>query len=136
MKYAPKANTGSRKSSPGSEPHQLGRNSLLNRKVILKRLQNDEVLLNELIELYLADTPGLLAEAREALDKGDAPRLQRVAHTLKGVLGNFEADHAVEVAWRLEALARSGDLQQGVKTLNELAMALAQVESEIKRLVS
>jgi HPt (histidine-containing phosphotransfer) domain-containing protein len=49
----------------------------------------------------------------EALAQGDADRVGRAAHTLKGSLSLFAAPAASEAARELERLGRSGDLTRG-----------------------
>jgi PAS domain S-box-containing protein len=82
----------------------------LNRDAILRRLEGDETLLKELVELFQADSATTLEQVRTALDAGDAEAARRAAHTLKSSLGLFEAEGALRAAVRLEEAARAGDL--------------------------
>ncbi|HVA44757.1 MAG TPA: response regulator [Pirellulales bacterium] len=66
--------------------------------------------LGELAALFSIECPKLLAEIRAALAEGDATRLARAAHTLKGSAAVFCAKPASEAAKRLESLARAGNL--------------------------
>jgi HPt (histidine-containing phosphotransfer) domain-containing protein len=66
--------------------------------------------LQEIITLFLEDSPKLLAAIREALQDENTAAVYRAAHTLKGSVGNFDAQAAVELAQRLEARSREGDL--------------------------
>jgi PAS domain S-box-containing protein len=108
--------------------------SVFNRAALLARVEGDEDLLREIVELYLDDCPRLLAEIREALDRGDAALLKRAAHTLKGSVGNFEAAGAFNAALRLESMARAGDLTRAgeayaalEETIGQLNRALAEL---------
>jgi two-component system sensor histidine kinase/response regulator len=95
----------------------------------LASVGGDPALLRELIGLFLESCPGLLSEIRYAAAEGDAARLKRAAHTLKGSVGYFSAPAAVVVAQRLERMGRDNDLT-GVEE------ALRQLEIEIEKLRS
>jgi signal transduction histidine kinase/DNA-binding response OmpR family regulator/HPt (histidine-containing phosphotransfer) domain-containing protein len=77
---------------------------------VLKRIGGDERLLRELVAVFRLDAPRLVTELAAALDEGDAPRLDRAAHSLKGMLGFFQLETATAAAAALELTARRGDL--------------------------
>ena len=58
---------------------------------------------------------------------GDATRLRRAAHTLKGGAGSLAANSTVAAAQRLETMGQSGNLEEALTAFSE-------VESEINRL--
>jgi HPt (histidine-containing phosphotransfer) domain-containing protein len=66
----------------------------------------------ELVETFLSEAPGMLAELRSALDAGDADRFRRVAHSLKSNSNTFGASKLAAMAKHLElggfAAAREG----------------------------
>jgi CheY-like chemotaxis protein/HPt (histidine-containing phosphotransfer) domain-containing protein len=92
----------------------------------LERLQGDRELLEELVGVIRQEGPKLLADVREAIQRGDAPALKLSAHTLKGSLANFAAADAAEAARRLEMIGKQGDL-------SEAAQALVLLEHELER---
>jgi two-component system sensor histidine kinase/response regulator len=100
---------------------------VLDRAEIRERVGGDTKLLRELIDVFFADCPRMWQDVRAALTQGDAPRLNRAAHTLKGAVGIFGAKAAHEAAERIEQLAGKGDLTQA-------AEAAAQLEAELERL--
>jgi PAS domain S-box-containing protein len=77
--------------------------------VALKRVDGDRELLREVAGLFFEDTPRLLTEVRNAVQRGDANALARSAHTLKGSVSNFGARTASEAAASLEQMGRNGD---------------------------
>jgi HPt (histidine-containing phosphotransfer) domain-containing protein len=83
-------------------------------------------LLYELIDSYLADAPPLLAELGVAVEKGDAPRLRRAAHTLKSNSADMGATELARLCARLEALGKAG-------SLDGTAALAAQAETEFAR---
>jgi PAS domain S-box-containing protein len=94
------------------------------RQALLARLGGDEDLLGEVVGLLLDESPRLLAEAEAAVAAGDAGRLERTAHRLKGAIRNFGTGAAAEAAERLEALGRSGNLDGAAAACRELGEAL------------
>jgi HPt (histidine-containing phosphotransfer) domain-containing protein len=82
--------------------------------------------LSELITLFLDDTPRLLAEARAAVEAGDAQVLQRAAHTLKSSGASLGALPLSALCAELETMGRESQLE-GAKE------KAARVEAEYER---
>ncbi len=83
---------------------------------------DDEDLFHEMAGLLRADAPALLDTVQEAHQHGDAPRLERASHTLKGLAANFGASRAVAAAAEVERLAKqrqSSGLPAAISELNE-----------------
>jgi PAS domain S-box-containing protein len=76
----------------------------------LDRVGGDRQLLAELAGLFLREHPKWMAAIGAAIERGEADKLQRSAHALKGALGSVGAREAFAVALRLETLARQGEL--------------------------
>jgi two-component system, sensor histidine kinase and response regulator len=83
---------------------------VFDRNELLARVEGDEELLAEVVGLFLEDCPRLLEDVGSAVASGDAGRIFRTAHALKGAAGNFAAASVVEAARRLEGLGRGGTL--------------------------
>jgi CheY-like chemotaxis protein len=92
----------------------------VDRAALLDRLGGDSQLLSELIEIYLSESPSLLAAAERTLQEQNGRELARVAHTIKGAFGNFNARATVETAERLEGFAEQGDFLRARETLSAL----------------
>jgi two-component system, sensor histidine kinase and response regulator len=106
---------------------------------LLARVGGSQAVLEEIIDLFLEDSPKLLDDIRRALQKGDAQAAYRATHTLKGSIGNFDAHDAVAIAQRLEARSREGDLAAATavfamleKETNTLLAALAGTKETLK----
>jgi HPt (histidine-containing phosphotransfer) domain-containing protein len=76
----------------------------------LKRMRGMEDRVAPLAKLFMSECPKTLSEIRTALAGGDAKRLQRAAHTLKGSADIFAAQRVVKCALQLEESARQGKL--------------------------
>jgi HPt (histidine-containing phosphotransfer) domain-containing protein len=97
------------------------------RAVGLARVGGDERLLAEVVQIFLKDSPGWVAEVRTALARADAAGLRRAAHLLKGAVGYFGAAEVAAAALRLEELGRAGDLAAGAPALESLEQALSRL---------
>jgi HPt (histidine-containing phosphotransfer) domain-containing protein len=64
--------------------------------------------LGELIELYLRQSPELLAAIRSAVTRDDPPALQKSAHTLKGSSASLGATKLAAYLKELEMIGRAG----------------------------
>lgn len=80
----------------------------LDKATIMERLGGDEEIFTVMADMYLQDVDGYCRELAAALALGDALRLQREAHTAKGLLATFADDGGAELALALEHQARSG----------------------------
>jgi CheY-like chemotaxis protein len=90
----------------------------------LERVGGDRELLAELFQVFADQCPRWLAEVRDAIARGDADRLRRAAHSLKGAVGNFGADTAFDLAQRLETMGRDGNLTAAPGTFADLEKQL------------
>ncbi len=94
----------------------------------LECVGGDRQLLAEICQVFAAQCPRWRADLRDAIARGDAARLCRTAHSLKGAVGNFRARAAFDQAQRLEAMGRDGDLTSA-------ADVCARLETELDRLL-
>ena len=101
-------------------------------EVALQRLRNDEDLLLELADVFLDDSPGLVSEIRIAAQQNDAATLRRVAHSLKGLAANFNAQATIEAAQALETMGESGQLEGALDVLDQLAERVAELTAALR----
>jgi signal transduction histidine kinase/CheY-like chemotaxis protein/integral membrane sensor domain MASE1 len=94
----------------------------------LERIGNDESLLREVTDIFLEETPKLLARLREAVTAQAAEIVERTAHSLKGELAYFGSS-AAHFARELERIGRERDLA-------EAAGLLASLETEVTSLMA
>ena len=99
----------------------------------LSRLEGDELLGSEIIEMFLQEYPKLLEGVRQATEQRDAPLLERAAHTLKGSVGDIAAPQAFDAARTLEQMAREGKLEGADAALVGLETALHRLEPELRK---
>ncbi|WP_129353991.1 response regulator [Sorangium cellulosum] len=116
-----------------SSPSVFASRPMFDRTRALERTGGDADLLRELAEVFLEECPRWMADIDEAVSAGDARKLQRAAHSLKGGVDSFGARGAFEAAFALEKMARNSDLGG----LPEAQFALrAQIERLIPELAA
>ena len=93
----------------------------------LARVSGDRELYFELLDMLLEDADRQVREIGEAIEAGDAKRIEYVAHSLKGAAASLEAGRVRDVALRLEEMGRGGSPAGA-------AGVLAELEAESKRL--
>jgi PAS domain S-box-containing protein len=96
----------------------------LDRATVLERVEGDQELLADMIQLFLADAPQLLGVMRHALQQGDMILLERSAHSMKGAAGNFSAKVTLQAASLLEQSAKAGDTKSSDANLAALEGAV------------
>ncbi len=104
--------------------------------VALERLGGDEELLQEVAQLFLDEYPTLMSEIQQAVAAGNARRLERAAHSLKGSVANFGADVAVQAALALEKIGRSGDLTGVGPAYQQLASVMNALHPSFEKLAA
>ena len=109
---------------------------LLTRGELLAHCGGDDSLMRNLVQLLFDTSPTLLAELRRALDMGNAPEVRRLAHSIKGAIGNFGEPAAYHVAYRVEQLGRDGKLAEAPAAVEELEKALRELTPVLTGLVS
>ncbi|MHB0960858.1 MAG: response regulator [Pirellulaceae bacterium] len=93
----------------------------------LHSVNGDAMLLRDIVEAFLDESPRLLAMMRGAIEQQDRKTLQRAAHSLKGSTGYFGATQVSEKALQLETMGLDGQLLHARD-------ALLDVEREMARL--
>jgi PAS domain S-box-containing protein len=107
----------------------------LNKDGLIKSFENDHSLLKELVEIFINDYPQMLTTLRKSLEATDAKTFSRTAHSLKGMLRNFQAEAAAETAFDLEKKGQQGQLDGIDQIIESLAGQLEEVAQKLKDLV-
>ncbi len=79
---------------------------------LLEVIGGGRAALDDLIQSFLDEGPGLIAQAQTAAAEQDAQGLRRAAHTMKSSATDFGAGDLAAVSAALEERARSGDLAE------------------------
>ncbi len=97
----------------------------------LRRMGGDPNLLKEIFQAFLDECPRLMAQLRDAMQRGDAPLVQRAAHTLKGSLHILAAADAAESAHQLELMGSQRKLAGTEQLFVDLERAIHQVNDNV-----
>ncbi len=105
---------------------------------ILSRLRTRMgTIIDEVIDLYLDDTPKLLAQMQRALSQGGVKLLHRAAHTLKPTSSTLGAIRFAYLCEELEAMSQGVTLQEGVaEKIEQLTAEYVRVETALKSATS
>lgn len=102
---------------------------------VLERVGGDEEILQEIAQLFIDDSPGLVAQIRQAAEDQDAGALERSAHTLKGSASNFGAEETVQIALQLEMMGRDGNLSGVEAAYRALETEVNKLNEELAKIV-
>jgi two-component system sensor histidine kinase/response regulator len=86
----------------------------------LANVAGDPDLLRELVQIFLDDTPGLMADVRSASATDDADSIRAAAHKVKGSLLFLNPRNAIDSAQRVENLANTGELNDARREIESL----------------
>jgi two-component system sensor histidine kinase/response regulator len=127
----------SEEKAPGSaDPANDGQKPVsLNADGLIRSFENDQHLFQELVEIFLNDSPQMLNNLRESLKNTDAKTFKRTAHSLKGMLRNFQAESAAETAFELEQIGDRGKLDGADQIVDSLAGQLDDVARKLKEVI-
>ncbi len=93
-------------------------------------------ILTELIDTFLDNTPKLMAQAGDALERRAPDALALAAHTLRGSCSNFGAKPLQELSAQLETIARSPDFRGSPHAESRAAELLSAIRREFERVRS
>ncbi len=102
----------------------------------LARLGGDRGLLKALVLFFEEDSPALQKQIRSAVESGDAPEVERVAHSLIGLVASFSADGARDAVERVAHSARAGDLSAASERLAELEHQFERLRKALRSYVA
>lgn len=124
-----------RNAPAGSAVARPAEETVLDRQAIVERTGGEPELLKEIVELFQVDSTRLLGELRHALSAGDSRRGARLAHSLRGAIGNFGAPTACRAAETVEELSQSGNVVQAAAGFDTLAKEVRQLQSALRQLL-
>ncbi len=77
---------------------------------LMERVEGDRDLLRLILDLFEEEAPARMQQIQAACTARDAAEIERAAHAIKSVVGNFGAHAAMDAALQLEIMGRGGDL--------------------------
>ena len=107
---------------------------VVERKALLESFENDTRLLEEVVGIFLADCPGMLALIQAGVAAREPNQVMNASHALKGSVSIFGAKSAVEAAQNLESMARQGKLEGVAEAFSVLEREIALVTSVLEEI--
>ena len=104
----------------------------IEKEALLKAFDGDWNFLKEVVDVFLSDYPRLLDDLRRAHKERDSDTLMRAAHSLKGMMKNFQAEPAAEVAFELEKKGKEENFDGVPDTIETLAGQVAEVDKILR----
>jgi len=92
----------------------------------------DREFVGELIDVYLEDSPALIAGMRQALADGNRTEFTRAAHSLKSSSASLGATNLSVLAKELETLGKESMLTVAAAKLEQLAGVFEQVQTALE----
>jgi PAS domain S-box-containing protein len=94
---------------------------IFDRAVLLNRVNGDEEIVTEVMEVFLENVPQQILFLQEAIANGDGVLAVRQAHSIKGAAANVGAAALQEVACQMEETAKGGQLNRAVKLVEAIS---------------
>jgi HPt (histidine-containing phosphotransfer) domain-containing protein len=90
-----------------------------------------DALIDELIDLFIADLPKRLGAIAHAVERADAPALALQAHALRGGAANFGASRLDELCAKIEEAGTRGRFAETPAMLEEVTRESARVRDTL-----
>ena len=103
--------------------------------LLKERVEGDIPLLRRMVRAFRADYPDTLDHIHGALDARDTEALRNHAHAIKGSAATLAAPAAAEAAYRLEKLARTGELKGARGMFHHLVTEIRKLDRSLETLV-
>jgi HPt (histidine-containing phosphotransfer) domain-containing protein len=122
--------------APKQPPLYEGKVSLARIERLRSSIPGKTALIDELIDLFVADLPRRLEAIARAVDCVDGPALALQAHALRGSAANFGARRLDELCGKLEEIGERGALAGASAMLDQLGHESAEVRDALLALKS
>ncbi|MCP4631007.1 MAG: response regulator [bacterium] len=107
----------------------------IDKSLLMKAFDGDRSFLEEVVEVFLSDYPRLMDDLHRAQKEGDSDLLMRSGHSLKGMLINFQADSAAEIAFEIEKMGNSQNFEEARPKIEELTVRITKVDEMLRNIV-
>lgn len=99
------------------------------------RVHGDVTLLRELVDLFAAEVPGMLARIEKAIKHGLPSDLEKASHKIKGSMLQFSAHAAANIALKLEESGRIGSMAGTGNLLQNLRQEISELQQTLRAMV-
>jgi HPt (histidine-containing phosphotransfer) domain-containing protein len=106
-----------------------------NAQVLLDRVHGDLNLLRELVDLFAAEVPGMLARIEKAIQDGSPSEMEKASHKIKGSMLQFSAHEAANIAFQLEQKGQAGSMAGAEVLLEKLRREFAALQQTLSAML-
>ena len=106
-------------------------NAIIDESELLNRVEGDEELLCELIDMFLAECGKNLQQVLDAVVHEDAAELHRAAHKLKGTVGIFGSAETIQAVLALETMGREANLANAAEASTHLQQRIEALRNSL-----
>jgi histidine phosphotransfer protein HptB len=99
------------------------------------RVHGDVTLLRELVDLFAAEVPGMLARIEKAIKHGLPSDLEKASHKIKGSMLQFSAHAAANIALKLEESGKIGSMAGTGNLLQNLRQEISELQQTLRAMV-
>jgi HPt (histidine-containing phosphotransfer) domain-containing protein len=99
------------------------------------RVAGDPELLRELVDLFAAEAPRMLARIEQAIKDGSPSGLEKASHKIKGSVLQFSAHTAATIALEMEENGRHGSLTDAEALLKKLKYEVDLLQKTLRVMV-
>ena len=120
----------------GNSTNIVAESPTVDKMQLLNAFDGDWSFLAEIVEVFLSDYPRLMEDLRRAHTEGDGDSLMRSAHSLKGMLRNFQAEAAAEAAFEIEKMAKAKNFDDVPAKIQHLTDRITEVDKMLRNIVT
>ena len=106
-----------------------------NPQALLDRVHGDLALLRELVDLFAAEVPGMLARIEKAIQQGSPSELEKASHKIKGSMLQFSAPTAANIALQLEKNGQTGSMDENGMLLKKLKKEINVLQQTLRAML-
>jgi HPt (histidine-containing phosphotransfer) domain-containing protein len=106
---------------------------IFDKEALNLHFSGDEELIEELLNVFESSYQETFDEMNSALKENDFDKLERAAHTLKGMVSNFFAETIRENAFKIEETARHNSLDNVENLIEVLKKDIPLLVEELKK---
>jgi HPt (histidine-containing phosphotransfer) domain-containing protein len=107
----------------------------MDKTLLLRAFDGDWSFLAEIVDVFLSDYPKLMEDLHRASKEVDSDLLVRSAHSLKGMLKNFQAESAAEIASVIETKGKAENFADIQTDIENLADQISVVDKMLRSIV-
>lgn len=104
-------------------------------QALLHRVDGNLTLLQELVDLFGTEVPGMLAGIERAIQQGSASELERAGHKIKGSMLQLSAHTAAKLALQLEESGQAGSMEGTDVLLEKLTQEVNVLDKKLRSML-